>query len=81
VETLTETVTADRAAPLLSFNFLVSPEQAAPGDEVIFTIEIRNIGEIEAKGLQFSNALPEEFGNGQDGFKGFDFDPQTRTLS
>jgi len=66
---------------ILSFRISASPDQAAPGDEVTFTVEIANQGGSTATGLLFSNILPQAFGNGQGGSKDFDFDPQTRLLS
>lgn len=67
--------------PDLSFNISTNPEQASPGEDVTFTIEITNNGDSIATGLLFSNTLPEYFGKGQSGFKDFDFDPQTRKLT
>jgi uncharacterized repeat protein (TIGR01451 family) len=67
--------------PSLSFKLLAVPEQAAPGDEVTFTVEIANNGAAPVTGLLFSNILPAEFGSGQNGFKDFNFDPRTRLLT
>ncbi|NOT05220.1 MAG: DUF11 domain-containing protein [Anaerolineales bacterium] len=72
--------TASRS-DLLSFKLLVIPQQAAPGDEVTYTIEIANNGQTPVTGLFFSNILPEQFGNGQSGFKDFNFDSKTRLLT
>jgi uncharacterized repeat protein (TIGR01451 family) len=66
---------------VLSFKLSVFPEQAAPGDEVTFTVEIVNNGQAPATGLLFSNTLPADFGNAQSGFKELEFDPQTRLLT
>ncbi|MCI0552783.1 MAG: hypothetical protein L0287_17675, partial [Anaerolineae bacterium] len=67
--------------PLLSFKFSTSPEQASPGEEVIFTIELANEGKSSASGLLFSNVIPSEFGIVQDSLKDFNFDLQTRLLT
>lgn len=75
------TPTAVGVESALSFKFSVSPEQAIPGEEVIFTIEIANSGKTTLTGLVFSNTLPEYFGKSQTGFKDFDFEPQTRKLT
>jgi RHS repeat-associated protein/uncharacterized repeat protein (TIGR01451 family) len=75
------TPTVNGEAPLLSFSLSVAPEQAAPGEEVTFTIEITNDGKTTATGLLFTNTLPEYFGKGQSGFKDFNFEPQTHILT
>ncbi|MCI0556328.1 MAG: hypothetical protein L0287_35755, partial [Anaerolineae bacterium] len=80
VSTSTQTSVASQPF-LLSFKFTAAPEQATPGDEVTFTIEVTNQGQLPASGLLFSNLLPVEFGTGQSGFKDFNFDPQTRLLT
>lgn len=79
--TATYTPTVANQLPELSFKLLVAPEQAAPGDEVIFTIEVANNGQTSATNLLFANVIPEEFGNAQNGFKDFNFDPKTRLLT
>ncbi|HKY54605.1 MAG TPA: SpvB/TcaC N-terminal domain-containing protein, partial [Anaerolineales bacterium] len=73
--------TGTQTSSSLSFQFSASPEQAAPGDEVTFTVEIVNNGQTPFTGLLFSNILPQEFGSKQGGFKDFNFDPQTRLLT
>ncbi len=75
----TSTVTSEK--PELSFKLSVNPEQAAPGEEVTFTIEIVNNGKTTVTNLLFSNILPEYFAGEQAGFKGFNFDPQSRKLT
>jgi RHS repeat-associated protein/uncharacterized repeat protein (TIGR01451 family) len=77
----TASPTATSQPPLLSFNLSVSPQQAAPGDTVLFTIQITNNGNTEATGLKYSDTLPQAFGSAQDGFKGFSFDAPTRLLT
>jgi uncharacterized repeat protein (TIGR01451 family) len=77
----TQRPTATQTQPPLSFNFSASPEQAAPGDEVIFTIEVVNNGRTPMTGLLFSNLLPQEFGFEPGAFRGFNFDLQTRLLT
>ena len=69
------------ASSFLSFDLSVSPEQAAPGDEVTFTISITNRATTTVTGLVFSDDLPEVFGNGKNGFGNFNFDQKTRRLS
>ncbi len=79
--TVETTATATGPAPLLLFNLSVSPDQAAPGDEVTFTIKITNNGQLPATGLSFSNTLAQQFGNGKNGFKEFHYDVQSRLLT
>ncbi len=73
--------------PSLSFRLSAAPDQAAPGDEVTFTVEIANNGQTPVTGLLFSNTLPGDFGNVQSGAgsgnpsQAFNFDPQTRLLT
>jgi uncharacterized repeat protein (TIGR01451 family) len=69
------------SSSFLSFDFSVSPEQAAPGDEVTFTVSITNHAEVAVTGLQFTDELPAEFGTGKNGFGDLDFDSQTRRLT
>jgi RHS repeat-associated protein/uncharacterized repeat protein (TIGR01451 family) len=68
-------------APLLTFNLAVDPEQAAPGQEVTFQVDITNNGSTTASGLVFSNTLPEYFTKSQAGLGDFEFDPHTRVLT
>ncbi|MEW6402320.1 MAG: RHS repeat-associated core domain-containing protein [Chloroflexota bacterium] len=75
------TVAAAAQPTSLSLKISASPEQAAPGDVVTFTVEIVNNGQAPVTGLLFSNKLPEDFGNAQDGFKDVNFDPTTRILT
>jgi hypothetical protein len=52
-EITTQTLAVTSQPPVLSFKFSVTPEQAAPGDEVTFTIEVENNGQTPATGLLF----------------------------
>jgi uncharacterized repeat protein (TIGR01451 family) len=63
-QTATQTPTASQP-PALSYTFSASPEQAAPGDEVIFTIEVANNGRTPMTGLLFSNFLPRNLAMNQ----------------
>ncbi len=84
IGTVTSTPSPTPAAsqpPTLDFTLSASPDQAAPGDEVTFTVKVVNTGQTPAANLLFSNTLPQELGNAQDGFKDFTFDPQTRLLA
>ncbi len=67
--------------PLVSFRFFANPGEAAPGDEVTYTFEITNNGIEPIAGLKLSNSIPQVFGNGRDGLKDFNFDPQSRLLT
>ena len=78
---LSPTPTATSQPPTLSFNLSASSQQAAPGDTVLFTIQVTNTGTTDATSLQYSDTLPQAFGSAQDGFQGFNFDPQSRVLS
>lgn len=79
--TATDSVSDKAQQPQLSFDFSASPQQVAPGDEVTFTLKLTNTGQSALTGLSFSNTLPEIFDTTQNGFKDFDFDPQTRLLT
>jgi RHS repeat-associated protein/uncharacterized repeat protein (TIGR01451 family) len=68
------------AAPLI-FNLSALPALVSPGDEVAFTVEIKNNSQKPVTGLVFSSSLPTEFGNGPNGLKDFSFDPKTRLLT
>ena len=54
-EPTTQSPTATNQAPVLSFKLSATPEQAAPGDQITFTVEIMNNGQVSATGLLFSN--------------------------
>jgi len=81
--TATPTVTDAPISPVssLAFSLSASPAQVAPGDEVTFTIQVQNNDKRPVTGLTFSSTIPEQFGNGQNGLKGFSFDPKTRLLT
>ena len=79
--TSSSTSTATSLPPQLSFNFSVSPQQAAPGDTVIYTVQITNNGQTTATGLQFLDILPQGFDSSSNGFTDFNFDPSTRVLT
>jgi RHS repeat-associated protein/uncharacterized repeat protein (TIGR01451 family) len=65
----------------IQFDFSVSPAQANPGDEVTFTIIIKNNGKTEITGLIFSNVLPDQLRKPKSENGDFKFDTKTNTLT
>ena len=57
--TVTPTATQIGEPPSLTFELSLSPEQAAPGDIVTYTLKIVNQGKTAVSGLSFSDVLPK----------------------
>ena len=77
--TASQTVTS-QGSPL-SFKLSVAPEQASPGDEVTYTIEISNNSQAPLTGLPLFECPSQGIRKWTNGFKDFSFDPQTRLLT
>jgi len=77
----TETPSITDGESSLTFTLSVLPEQAAPGDVVKYTLQIRNPGTLPVSGLKFSNTLPEGLELTQGGFSGFTYDSERRLLT
>jgi RHS repeat-associated protein/uncharacterized repeat protein (TIGR01451 family) len=78
---LTQTSTPQAEASDLSFEFSVTPDQAKAGDRVTFAVKLINNGKTPVTGFHFANIVPDAFNDIQSDFKGFSFDPKTRTLT
>jgi uncharacterized repeat protein (TIGR01451 family) len=79
--TPTGTTVPSVTASSLDFSFAASPGQAAPGDEVTFTITVKNNTDMTATGIVFTNTLPGEFSTTGNGLGDFQYDQETRLLS
>src|SRR5258706_9585750 len=80
IPTETQTPNTPAVAPNLSLKFSTNPEQAQPGQEVVFSVSVVNTGQSAVDGIQFSNTLPEIFSYIDTKSKGVSFDSQTREL-
>ncbi|MEK7325752.1 MAG: hypothetical protein AAB217_10905, partial [Chloroflexota bacterium] len=65
----------------VQFYFTVSPEQAAPGSDVIFTVVIANSGKTALTNAAFADTLPGDLAESKLGFGELVFDPLTRLLT
>ncbi|HLB46415.1 MAG TPA: SpvB/TcaC N-terminal domain-containing protein, partial [Anaerolineales bacterium] len=65
----------------LTFTFSVSPQQAAPGDKVTFTIVFTNTTETAFTDIQFTDTVPDVLKGGEGRFGDLVFDLATRLLT